>query len=619
MRPTFRAVPLACITLLALTSALPAQQSPAPTPKPSMPVTTPVVGPVGVADLGLPKLPVLGATPRRDSLLDVDRVEVRPSIVQLEAFTVTGTAPVSAILDKSYTGTGFHEHYTYQVPPGYDPDGLPIPMVIAYHGFGSSAASVSTQTLLDELCALRGWFYLSVTGVDDQLFGTDVAQRNVDAIIRYILDEYAIDADRLYMVGFSMGAGVTVNYAATHRDPDDIMIAAVGLVSGAYDWAMTYTADPAVQGWMLNPYNFGASPTDDPFAYQRSSGLHHDMGSYPPLPAVLSAELSFAWNLEGIPAWVSWDEGDTLIYLPDQSEQLASLLQARGDELVIRPVTGTVNPADGLPATHSWAVMDPFQLFHFFDGRTVERRPETLDVMLDEDASISFVEAAQEVPGGFTRLTAAVDPEAKTIALEDSQNLGGVVFNMDSSGLADVWPVEVSVVASEAHELALTIQDDADLPGYLVEIPSGILVGGSEWDAVTRSLTVTVPALTTAHYLAEGAPWGTSLSMSPDPVAPGQDFTIRAHSPNGAATLWMILSTQEGLLPVGPGVILAVSPVPPALLHPLPLDASGNLELTVTMPNDPGLSGLRLSFQGAVMAPAGWITDTSNPVGLDIL
>jgi pimeloyl-ACP methyl ester carboxylesterase len=614
MRFPFRAVLSTC-ALLALIPVSSAQQTGGAAP----PVSRPVSGPQVLADLGLPALPVLGSNPRRDSLRDVDRIEVRPSPLQQAALTVSGTAPIDAILDESYTGTGFHEYYTYQVPPGYDSNGLPIPMLIVYHGFGSSASSVDAQTLLDELCALHGWFYLSVTGVDDKLFGTDVAQRNVDALIRYIMDEYTIDADRLYMVGFSMGAGVTANYAATHRDPEDIMIAAVGLVSGAYDWAMTYEVDPTVQSWLLNPYNFGATPTQDLFAYQRASGLHHDVASYLPTPGVLVPDRSLAWNLEDIPTWITWDLGDTLTHLPAQSDHLTELLQTRGAEHITRPVTGTVDPGSGLPATHSWAVMDPVLLFHFFDGRQVRRRPSDVNVLLDEDTALSFLELVQETPGAFTEVTASVDPSAKTIDLEDSENLGSVVFNMDSSGLANVWPVEVTATAAEEHDLFLTIQDDADLPGYLVDLATGDLVGGSEWDSATRSLTVTIPGLSTARYLAEGAPWGTSLSMSPDPVAPGQDFTVRVHSPAGAGTLWMILSTQEGLLPVAPGVLLAVSPFPPALLQPLALDAQGDLEMTVTMPNDPALSGLRLSFQGAVVPMGGWIVDTSNPFGLDIL
>jgi len=193
-----------------------------------------------------------------------------------------------------------------------------------------------------------------------------------------------------------------------------------------------------------------------------------------------------------------------------------------------------------------------------------------------------------------------------------------VLFKKDISALANVWPVKVAVTASETHDLQLTIQDAAQLPGYLVELSTGNLVQGSKWDPESGSVTVSIAGLTSVLFLAEQAPWNTSLNMDPDPVAPGQDFTVRAHSPAGPATLWMILSQQEALLRVGPGKLLAVSPFPPALLHPLPLDGSGDLELTVTMPNDPALAGLRLSFQGAVVPAIGWITDTSNPFGLDI-
>jgi len=600
--------------LLLPLSTTTAQQSKGTNTQPSAPK-----GPsTTTSQLGLPALPPLGNGLRRDTMRDADRIEVRPSPSQQKTFAVTGTSPVDAVLDKSYTGTGFHEHYTYQIPPDYEPDNAPVPMLIAYHGFGSSASNVSSQTLLDELCAQRGWFYLSVTGVDDQLFGTDIVQRNVDALLHYMLDQYSIDEDRLYMVGFSMGAGVTANYAATHLDPNDIMIAAVGLISGSFDWTMTYIKEPAVQDWMTNTYNFGKAPINDLFAYQKASGLYHDMNSYPPTTGILVPNRSLAWNLDRIPVWISWDVDDSLTYLPPQSESLVDFLEARGGEYASVPERDTVHPVTGLPATHSWAVMDPVLMFDFFEGREVNREPDNVHALLNESAAVSYLQATQVAANAFTEVTASINTNNRSIELTGGTNLAGALFNLNISSFGSNGSVEISATAAESHPLKLTIQDDSHLPGYLVNASNGQLALGAKWDPAGRSLSVNVPGFSSVHFLAEQGPWSTTLNMSPDPVAPGQDLDIWVHSPTGPATLWMILSSHEALIPVGPGVMLAVSPFPPALLHPLPLNAEGDLELTVTMPNDPTLLGTRLSFQGAVVPAVGWITDTTNPFSLDI-
>ena len=80
----------------------------------------------------------------------------------------------------------------------------------------------------------------------------------------------------------------------------------------------------------------------------------------------------------------------------------------------------------------------------------------------------------------------------------------------------------------------------------------------------------------------------------------------------------MVLSMDEELFALGGGLALAISPFPPAILQPIPLNPDGSLSLTLTMPADPGLVGARLPLQGVVVSTQGFIVDATNPFALDV-
>ncbi|MFT7465412.1 MAG: hypothetical protein ACI9EF_003779, partial [Pseudohongiellaceae bacterium] len=184
--------------------------------------------------LGFAPLPPVLASSPRDQLIFADRI---PHKSQSYA---NSSAAVPTMFDgfvpPSQTGTIFPEVFKYQLGDSYDAGGPSHPMVVAYHGFGSSANSVAGASTIEEECNARGYIYMSPTGLDDQLFGSISCQQHIEAAINFMTSGFNVDADRIYMVGFSMGGGVVANFASRHRDPDGIMIAGLGTVSAAMDW-----------------------------------------------------------------------------------------------------------------------------------------------------------------------------------------------------------------------------------------------------------------------------------------------------------------------------------------------------------------------------------------------
>lgn len=555
----------------------------------------------------LPRLPALGVLPPRDSLLWADRIEVGQGALPAGAGD-TGGALVNALLPASLTGTGKGEHIQYLLPPGHDGT-TPVPLLVAWRGFGSSAASVSLQTTLDEECAVRGWAYLAVTGIDDKLFGPPVSQQNVAAAIAWMQAEFPIDAERIWMVGFSMGAGCAANFAARHRDPDGLTVAALGLVAGSYDWTQTWVVEPSVRTWLENAWNFGGPPATQAFAYQRSSALHHDPGSYPPLPGLHLDGAAMAQNLHATPAFITWDVGDTLAHLPAQSGTLADMLSGLGGTVVPAPVSGTTDPATGLPATHSWAVLDEGALCDFLAGHVAQRRPLQLVAQVDERRPAAWLTLEPAGPQGFARALGVADAAGGTLAISQVEGA--------ARALVAPWapaPWQLAGTPAGAGEFLLGVAGSAEPAGWALQ--AGLPTAEYEFDPQGDGLLLRVDG--PEAFEVHAASFDAALGVTPDPVAPGGAVTIGLQAATGNDWAWLLVGLRPAALPGAAG-LLAIEPVPPFLVLPVGLDASGDLALPAAVPASPALSGVFLLLQAAVQGPASGSKGLSNPFRFDIL
>lgn len=548
-------------------------------------------------DLGLPPLPPVTADSPRDDLRFADRFPVLPDT------SAYAGVPAPVLLDglipkgPDGTGTDKNEVFQYMLPWDYDPDGPPIPLLIAYHGFGASAKSVANQSTLDEEANLRGWAYVAPTGIDDQLFGSPVSQQNTEAAVRWMLDEFAIDPDRVHMVGFSMGGGIAANFAARRRDPDGLMIAGLGLVAPACDWTMTFLeGTSALKDLLKNPYNFGAHPNQVPFAYQRSSALVFDRETYPPLPGVLQPELSMATNLGTTPVLLTWDTGDPLPLPAAQDPVLADLLASLGGTVDVRVVSGTVAGDPPEPAPHSWAVLDVPGLFDFLEPLRARRRPAAWQALVDEDRSVAEVAVTQAQPGAFSRLASRPTPGLSVVDLE---NVAGLV--LDGRAVADL-PAPVEVVVADGGALDLSLAGLPGPPTHLLD-GGGRLVHDVRGEPVAQRLELTLAAADdggsgrlTASV--QSAPlWTASLRSAPDPLPVGQFVTVSAQAPGAAGLAWLVVGPADGLAPLDGGLLSVVPLGPGALVAPLPLAADGSAEVEIHVPVLPELQGTHLHLQ----------------------
>jgi len=135
-----------------------------------------------------------------------------------------------------YAGT--KRSYIIHIPPSYD-GGKPVPLVIVLHGLGGTARNMELTTGMYEKSDAEGFIVVYPEGVVNSwnaILPTGYAfENNVDDVgfIKELIDrlqsKFAIDGNRIYVVGFSNGAMMAYRLAAELSD----RIAAVAAVAGA--------------------------------------------------------------------------------------------------------------------------------------------------------------------------------------------------------------------------------------------------------------------------------------------------------------------------------------------------------------------------------------------------
>ncbi len=560
----------------------------------------------------IPTLPALKSDSPRDTLLFADRFVVSADANEISALAFGTPTLVDVQIPSEVTGTGFNEILQYQLPADYDPEGSARPLVVAYHGFGMSANSVQLQSTIDEWCNSYGWIYMAPTGIDDKLFGSPISQQNVEAAIQFMLDDFNVDPDRIYLVGFSMGGGVVGNFSSRHRDADEIMIAAVATVSGSFDWTMAWFEDPASQPWLENPFNFGDTPGNAPFAYQQASNLHHLSGSYPPFPGSIDITRSMAHNLVQTPTWVTWDTGDSLAYLPSQSSNLQAWLGSQGADTTAVPVSGTTDPGTGLPATHSWAVLDEEALFTWLDGRVVDRSPSVLAARFDEDRAATWLDMTRSSADAFSDASGTLDLVNDQATVVGVTNADVLAVEIGDTGLS--LPARVTGVSTDAEGFTLMVRGGV---GYLTDPNTGSIVAGQEYAIDGGGAGVQVDGFGTADVTGIAVDWAGTLNLLPDPAPPGATVTLTVDGPAEATATWLLVGTADEVASLPGGEVLLVAIQASTLFIPLPLDVEGNVRAFATLPSSPSISGARLVLQAAFVSGAG-LDGISNAFAFDV-
>jgi len=387
-------------------------------------------------------------------------------------------------------------------------------------------------------------------------------------------------------------------------------VAALGTVSASMDWTQTWWLEPGTRTWLQNAFNFGGTPGFKPFAYQRSSTLYSDPNTYPPAPGTPVDTLAMAQNLHATPTWITWDTGDTITYLPNQSAHLAALLGSYGDTVQAVPVSGTTDPDTGAPATHSWAVLDETALCDFLAAHVAQPPPSALMALVDDERDIGWMHVKPHDPLAFAWVRGEADANGTSFDVHDVKGADRVLVAPTAPG-----PWDLSGVAADAASFQMGVFGAMPPAGYALN-KQGHVVPGFEFEPAGAGLLL--PVHTSATYDVKPWTWDATLVVTPDPAPTGSPVSVKIDAAAGATMAWIVAGVGLDQMPFGSGHLLLVKPVPPFILLPVGLSSAGDVKLQTSIPSKGNLSGTWIFLQAIVQGPGATVSGMSNPFRFDL-
>ena len=262
--------------------------------------------------------------------------------------------------------------FSYQIPIFYNPD-TAVPLLIAFHQWGGNENS-PYYTLFDEEANTRGWLFMSPFGGSINNYNHQISQEMVEGEILWMIDNFSIDPERIYMVGGSMGGAAGAIYANNHLDPTLPMVAATASGSGILDCERRY--------WEMDGNNsmiewFGGTPEEVPFEYHRNSAVFFE-----------DTTQSMHYNLQYTPLYLDFGSTEPHRY---HAEDLYNLLSRYNENMWIDTLPG---------AGHGYSIMDETHTCDWLSQFVLEDNPPIINVNLDQPGRAYWL----EIKGQFNDL-----------------------------------------------------------------------------------------------------------------------------------------------------------------------------------------------------------------------
>jgi hypothetical protein len=394
------------------------------------------------------------------------------------------------------------------------------PLLMGFHQFEAGEQDFCLNTGFFGEAFSRGWYVVAPLGAVQYNFGYPEAQDNTELVLDFCMAYlgHAIDSDRIYGVGFSMGGGWVSSQAARHQDASRSRFAAIVNHTGGVDLAHIYSQsandddDPPydIPDYLDALFN---GPPEGPnlFAYQRCSliwltptsplatpGLPPVAWPLAPLgpPWTVDSDTDMGRNLHHVPQRLAYATGDNSPAGIVNREQI-DLLETHLLELVPPAPVELVTHAGN---QHRWDTLDEVIVCDYLALKTLADPSGNVTTTADRDGRWYDMEVTQEAPGTFTRWTWYSDPDDvnnQWFALFSTKNLDTLKLHSADAGFAtDVNDRTIKVTLLKAAGLDAQ-SDEVVLTDFSVE--PAVDIAGSEtpvfgvdydWDSTTRELTL---------------------------------------------------------------------------------------------------------------------------------
>jgi predicted esterase len=364
-------------------------------------------------------------------------------------------------------GSGFAEQF-FVFEPMPKPV-TPRPLLVAFHAFGVTHNDIVVNTSLMEECAKRGWYLLAPLSASGGHFMSQPGQINTRAALDLTLAGFNVDEARIYGLGFSMGGGMALNFAARNLDPARGMFAALVDHTGAVDLNDTYQDDPSSQFIFDFWYGDGSPGSADPFQMMKASLFEYD-----DVTQQVDPDTDLARNLAHVPIYMLRAEFDPLVDLAEQHDRLYTILAGQGRT----PGPSFANEIVSSVNVHKWSTLDAAKVCDWLSQFTLDLPSSGRTLALKEGTHFHFF-VDQQVVGDLTPITWEVDAVANRFVLSETANLNALYLDTSGAGLSTTKVLYVSMSTADGAADRIGLRGYSKLPAGVMR--DGVIVDASYW------------------------------------------------------------------------------------------------------------------------------------------
>lgn len=468
------------------------------------------------------------------------------TVFQTDAYDSAGDAGVAGVTGlaatavTSYTVTftnpydGSSQEARVVIPDSYTGD-IPVPLVICVHG--RSSDMYEGEDTLGETIGTKGWLLASPqlhgswTG-DPQpdppgifAYASLESQYDVIGTVDYMINNYNVKLDQIYLYGSSMGGQVgTVTVAKfphlfaavfDNKGPTDMV--------EWYDEQVAYYGDPnhsrvVAMRRECHIEEDPKTPTQNPFCYQRRSSIN------------------FASNYLHTPISITHSISDTLVPI-HHSRDLSDAINSYGPDQ-LASVYEDLDPPCGEPY-HCYEP-DPMDVLNFLEQFTLNNNPDHIRITADESESYYWMNLVQAGGDHWSQVEVTYYPISATV----------------TATISDTEPLTVGFNLGSTPIMGIIEQPGMGLPATTYLVSGGGINYPYLYDYISGYLTTTLAA--TGQFSLTISAIEAELSANPVMVSGWQTTTptitavFKDHLNNSVPDDTVVqFSTSEGTFPNG--------------------------------------------------------------------
>jgi len=336
------------------------------------------------------------------------------------------------------------------------------PLLVVFHRFGVSELDAMVSTRYFEEARRRQWHVIAPRSYSQFHFSSLTSQVHTERAIEWALANLNVDPARLYAVGFSMGGGAALNFAARHLDLAGPRFAAVASLSGLLDHQNAYANEiVATQDLYDDTFGNGSTGSADPWLMLRSSLFQLDT-----LLVQVTPGTDLARNLAHTAVHLFRATGD-IPYLSTQHDVLAAHLTS------LPLATGQHLSAISSYVGHSWDAIDERLVCDWLRQHQLST-PTSANTLADQDGAYYHFELEQDAAGAFSPFTWTLDSQANSLSLTNTGNVQRITVRTTSAGLNPAALLEVTLSAADGFADEVVFQQWSTPP-------TQVLRDGNPW------------------------------------------------------------------------------------------------------------------------------------------